>query len=141
MVVPNQGLIQPGTSQTIEISLGKVQKANLLQIYQLDGPDALEQQSKENKFLIQSILVDATVALSLQNDDEKLTEFWTNVKNNTTTSENIPDITLQKLNVKFIVDKNELLSTNTTTLDSSRMDSTGSATEGTGHNIQSGCLC
>lgn len=94
MVRPNQGLIQPGGSEVVQILLVEKDKAQLLQSYATIGESALEQ--CRDKFLVQSIAVDNTEQLS---NYEELTSFWTQM-----TSSKNPGIANKKLQVRHQVD-------------------------------------
>jgi MSP (Major sperm protein) domain len=99
LVRPNQGLIQPGSFEHVQILLVEKDKTSLLQSYQRLGQSALDQ--SKDKFLVQSIAIDSARSKTLQ-DYEKLTALWTSV---TSTGSNI-SVTNKKLSVKLTVDVN-----------------------------------
>lgn len=96
---PNQGVIQPGSFEHVQILLVEKDKTSLLQSYQRLGQSALDQ--SKDKFLVQSIAIDSVRAKSLE-DYEKLTALWTSV---TSAGSNVT-VTNKKLSVKLTVDAN-----------------------------------
>lgn len=97
LVRPNQGVIQPGSFEHVQILLVEKDKTSLLQSYQRLGQSALDQ--SKDKFLVQSITVDTVRAKNLQ-DYEKLTALWTSV---TSAGSNVT-VTNKKLSVKLTAD-------------------------------------
>lgn len=73
LVRPNQGLIAPGGSETVQILLVEKDKNQLLVSYQSLGAAALEH--CKDKFLVQSVAVTKEQAASLQEYDA-LTALW-----------------------------------------------------------------
>lgn len=102
LVRPNQGLIEPGQSLTVQIILVEKDKNQLLQSYHsLGGQAALDQHSKD-KFLVQSVaIVDKTKAASLKEYDN-LTTLWSSVASNSTASGTSP-VANKKLHVRHSV--------------------------------------
>jgi hypothetical protein len=88
-------LIAPGGSEVVQILLVEKDKTQLLQSYSTMGDAALEQ--CRDKFLVQSIAVDASSSEKLSQYEE-LTSFWT-----TMTSNKNPGIANKKLQVKHKV--------------------------------------
>ncbi|KAL7569846.1 hypothetical protein ACA910_008515 [Epithemia clementina (nom. ined.)] len=80
LVRPNQGLIQPGQTEQIQILLVEKDKISLWQSYERLGQSALD--SSKDKFLVQSCKVTPEEKLTA-NDYEKLSNFWTKVMSNT----------------------------------------------------------
>jgi hypothetical protein len=74
LVRPNQGLIQPGQAETVQIMLVDKDKHQLLESYQSLGMAALEH--CKDKFLVQSVAVPEQQAAHLQSYDS-LTALWT----------------------------------------------------------------
>jgi hypothetical protein len=80
LVRPNQGLIGPGGSETVQIILVEKDKASLLQSYQRLGQSALDH--SKDKFLVQSCTVPDSFTTSFQADQngyDSLSTLWTSV--------------------------------------------------------------
>jgi hypothetical protein len=80
LVRPNQGLIGPGGSETVQIILVEKDKASLLQSYQRLGQSALDH--SKDKFLVQSCTVPDSFTKSFeadQNGYDSLSTLWTGV--------------------------------------------------------------
>ena len=80
LVRPNQGLIQPGQTEQIQIVLVEKDKVTLWQSFERLGQSALD--SSKDKFLVQSCRVKPEENLT-PSDYEKLSNFWTKVMSNT----------------------------------------------------------
>eukprot|EP00527_Entomoneis_sp_CCMP2396_P009224 CAMPEP_0198138140 /NCGR_PEP_ID=MMETSP1443-20131203/1552_1 /TAXON_ID=186043 /ORGANISM="Entomoneis sp., Strain CCMP2396" /LENGTH=361 /DNA_ID=CAMNT_0043799787 /DNA_START=64 /DNA_END=1149 /DNA_ORIENTATION=- len=80
LVRPNQGLIQPGQSEEVQILMVEKDKVSLLQSFERLGQSALD--SSKDKFLVQSTRVGPSEGLKA-GDYEKLSNYWTKVMSNT----------------------------------------------------------
>jgi len=101
LVRPNQGLIAPGASETVQILLVDKDKASLLQSYQRLGQSALDH--CKDKFLVQSTpvtpqFVSEYAANTGEAGYEKLTALWTAV---TSTGSTAP-VANKKLHVRHV---------------------------------------
>jgi len=79
-VRPNQGLIPPGGSETIQIILVEKDKSSLLESYQRLGQSALDH--SKDKFLVQSCTVPASFSEQFQAGDagyDALSVLWSTV--------------------------------------------------------------
>ena len=77
---PNQGLIPPGGSETIQIILVEKDKSSLLESYQRLGQSALDH--SKDKFLVQSCTVPASFSEQFQAGDagyDALSVLWSTV--------------------------------------------------------------
>jgi hypothetical protein len=103
LVRPNQGLIEPGGAQTVQILLVEKEKNSLLQSYERLGQPTLDQ--SKDKFLVQSVaILDASKLASLKDYDE-LTSLWATVGNSPSTSTSA--VANKKLHVKHVVAGNK----------------------------------
>lgn len=99
LVRPNQGLIDPGQKQTVQILLVEKDKNSLLQSYQRLGQSALDH--SKDKFLVQSVAVlDATRATQLK-DYDQLTSLWASVGSSPSTETSA--VANKKLHVRHTV--------------------------------------
>jgi vesicle-associated membrane protein-associated protein A len=97
LVRPNQGIIDPGKAQTVQILLVEKDKNSLLQSYQRLGQSALDH--SKDKFLVQSVAVfDPARAVQLK-DYDQLTSLWATVGSTPSTSA----IANKKLHVRHVV--------------------------------------
>lgn len=98
LVRPNQGLIEPGGAQTVQILLVEKDKNTLLQSYERLGQSALDH--SKDKFLVQSVaILDATQLASLK-DYDQLTSLWATV--GSTPSPSTSAVANKKLHVKHV---------------------------------------
>lgn len=98
LVRPNQGLIEPGGAQTVQILLVEKDKNTLLQTYERLGQSALDH--SKDKFLVQSVaILDAGKLASLK-DYDQLTSLWATV--GSTPSPSTSAVANKKLHVKHI---------------------------------------
>merc|ERR1712071_110279 len=106
LVRPNQGIITPGSSETIALILVEKDKQGLLQSYDRLGQAALDH--SKDKFLVQSCAVHAdfsaqfTDKYSDSKSGKDLTDGLTSMWNHAVASSEIP-IYNKKLHVKHIV--------------------------------------
>jgi hypothetical protein len=103
LVRPNQGLIQPGMTESIQILLVEKDKTQLLTQYQNMGQAALDH--IKDKFLVQSVAVTVPEAEELHGNYDKLTELWN--KLSASAAPSASGVANQKLTVKHRVDENE----------------------------------
>jgi hypothetical protein len=97
LVRPNQGLIEPGGSEEVQIVLVEKDKASLMESYQRLGQSALDH--SKDKFLVQSVAVDQKRAVALK-DYDQLTTLWTQVSSQGSNAA----VANKKLHVKHTVD-------------------------------------
>jgi hypothetical protein len=100
LVRPNQGLIGPGGSETVQIILVEKDKASLLQSYQRLGQSALDH--SKDKFLVQSCTVPDSFTTSFQADQngyDSLSTLWTGV----TAPGSSSAVANKKLHVRHVV--------------------------------------
>lgn len=101
LVRPNQGLIESGGTQQVQILLVEKEKTSLLQSYQRLGQTALDH--SKDKFLVQSVTID-TSQVEQMKDYDNLTSMWATVGSGgggATTG----DVTNRKLHVRHVVEK------------------------------------
>lgn len=102
LVRPNQGLIAPGTSETISILLVEKDKQILLQNYDRLGQSGLD--NSKDKFLVQSCTVDNTFAAKKAGNEKELYEALTSMWNSVTSGGSSAALQNKKLHVRHIVD-------------------------------------
>jgi len=102
LVRPNQGLIAPGTSETISILLVEKDKQVLLQNYDRLGQSGLDH--SKDKFLVQSCTVDSTFAAKKAGNEKELYEALTSMWNSVTSGGSSAALQNKKLHVRHIVD-------------------------------------
>ena len=99
LVRPNQGLIDPGKEQKVQILLVEKDKNSLLQSYQRLGQSALDH--SKDKFLVQSVAVlDSKRATELK-DYDQLTSLWASV--GSSSSKETSAVANKKLHVRHTV--------------------------------------
>lgn len=97
---PNQGLIGPGGSETIQIILVEKDKSSLLQSFQRLGQSALDH--SKDKFLVQSCTVKSSFTSTFQTDQtgyDSLSILWTGV----TAPGSSTAVANKKLHVRHVV--------------------------------------
>jgi len=99
LVRPNQGLIEPGGEQKVQILLVEKDKNSLLQSYERLGQSALDH--SKDKFLVQSVAVLDAARASQLRDYDQLTALWASV--GSTPSPSVSAIANKKLHVKHVV--------------------------------------
>lgn len=102
LVRPNQGLIAPGTSETISILLVEKDKQVLLQNYDRLGQSGLDH--SKDKFLVQSCTVDDSFAAKKSGDQTQLYNALTSMWNSVTSGASDAALSNKKLHVRHIVD-------------------------------------
>jgi len=102
LVRPNQGLIAPGTSETISILLVEKDKQVLLQNYDRLGQSGLDH--SKDKFLVQSCTVDETFAAKKSGDQSELYDSLTSMWNSVTGGGSSAPLQNKKLHVRHVVD-------------------------------------
>jgi len=102
LVRPNQGLIAPGTSETISILLVEKDKQVLLQNYDRLGQSGLDH--SKDKFLVQSCTVDNTFAEKKSGNHTELYEALTSMWNSVTSGGTTAVLQNKKLHVRHVVD-------------------------------------
>lgn len=105
LVRPNQGLIAPGGSETVQIILVEKDKVALWQSYQRLGQSALDH--SKDKFLVQSCAAPASFVEKYNSGGgyDSLSELWANVSSSPMVVSN------KKLPVKHIVSSDEATTT------------------------------
>lgn len=101
LVRPNQGLIESGGTQQVQILLVEKDKTSLLQSYQRLGQTALDH--SKDKFLVQSVTIDHSQVEQMK-DYDNLTSMWASVGSGgggATTG----DVANRKLHVRHVVEK------------------------------------
>lgn len=102
LVRPNQGLIAPGTSETISILLVEKDKQVLLQSYQRLGQSGLDH--SKDKFLVQSRTVDNSFAAKKSGSQTELYDALTTMWNSVTSGGCNSALQNKKLHVRHIAD-------------------------------------
>jgi len=102
LVRPNQGLIAPGTSETISILLVEKDKQVLLQNYDRLGQSGLDH--SKDKFLVQSCTVDSSFAAKKTGSQAELYDALTSMWNSVTIGGSSADVQNKKLHVRHVVD-------------------------------------
>mmetsp|Transcript_2324 Transcript_2324/g.4989 ORF Transcript_2324/g.4989 Transcript_2324/m.4989 type:complete len:333 (+) Transcript_2324:146-1144(+) len=104
LVRPNQGLIAPGTSETISILLVEKDKQVLLQAFDRLGQSGLDH--SKDKFLVQSCTADSSLAAKKVGNQSELYDALTSMWNSNTAARGASSADLQhkKLHVRHIVD-------------------------------------
>ena len=102
LVRPNQGLIAPGTSETISILLVEKDKQVLLQNYERLGQSGLDH--SKDKFLVQSCIVDNSFAAKKSGSQQELYEALTSMWNSVTSGGSQAPLQNKKLHVRHVVD-------------------------------------
>lgn len=108
LVRPNQGVIGPGSSDSITIILVEKDKNLLLQSYESLGQSALDQ--SKDKFLVQTCEISADKASQISSTDrntDMLSSFWSETANN---------VKNKKLHVKHVVDASAIPPSSQSTL-------------------------
>mmetsp|Transcript_39121 Transcript_39121/g.44736 ORF Transcript_39121/g.44736 Transcript_39121/m.44736 type:complete len:332 (-) Transcript_39121:193-1188(-) len=113
LVRPNQGLIAPGTSETISILLVEKDKQVLLQSYERLGQSGLDH--SKDKFLVQSCTVDKAFAAKKSGSQVELYEALTAMWNSVISGGSSTPLLNKKLHVRHVVDSSPSLSTNSAT--------------------------
>ncbi len=98
---PNQGLIAPGTSETISILLVEKDKQVLLQSYERLGQSGLDH--SKDKFLVQSCTVDKSFAAKKAEDQTALYDALTSMWNSVTSGGSTAPLQNKKLHVRHVV--------------------------------------
>lgn len=101
LVRPNQGLIAPGTSETISILLVEKDKQILLQSYERLGQSGLDH--SKDKFLVQSCTVDKAFAAKKGGDQTELYDALTAMWNSVTSGGSTTPVHNKKLHVRHVV--------------------------------------
>jgi len=109
LVRPNQGLIAPGTSETISILLVEKDKQVLLQSYERLGQSGLDH--SKDKFLVQSCTVDKSFAAKKSGSQAELYEALTAMWNSVINGGSSAALQNKKLHVRHVVDSSLSLST------------------------------
>lgn len=109
LVRPNQGLIAPGTSETISILLVEKDKQGLLQQYDRLGQSGLD--NSKDKFLVQSVVADSELAAKKSGSQNELYEALTTHWNKMTSSGSSANLQNKKLHVRHIVDSSPAATT------------------------------
>ena len=99
---PNQGLIAPGTSETISILLVEKDKQVLLQNYDRLGQSGLDH--SKDKFLVQSCTVDNSFAAKKSGSQTELYDALTSMWNSVTSGGSSAHLQNKKLHVRHVVD-------------------------------------
>jgi len=102
LVRPNQGLIAPGTSETISILLVEKDKQVLLQNYDRLGQSGLDH--SKDKFLVQSCTVDSAFGEKKSGNQTELYEALTSMWNSVTSGGTTAPLQNKKLHVRHVVD-------------------------------------
>ena len=102
LVRPNQGLIAPGTSETISILLVEKDKQVLLQNYERLGQSGLDH--SKDKFLVQSCTVDSAFAAKKSGSQTELYDALTSMWNSVTSGSSSTTLLNKKLHVRHVVD-------------------------------------
>lgn len=102
LVRPNQGLIAPGTSETISILLVEKDKQVLLQSYERLGQSGLDH--SKDKFLVQSCTVDNSFAAKKSGSQTELYDALTSMWNSVASGGSSASLQNKKLHVRHIVD-------------------------------------
>mmetsp|Transcript_15293 Transcript_15293/g.35252 ORF Transcript_15293/g.35252 Transcript_15293/m.35252 type:complete len:325 (+) Transcript_15293:150-1124(+) len=102
LVRPNQGLIAPGTSETISILLVEKDKQVLLQSYERLGQSGLDH--SKDKFLVQSCTVDNSFAAKKSGSQSELYDSLTSLWNSIASGGSTAVLQNKKLHVRHIVD-------------------------------------
>ena len=101
LVRPNQGLVAPGSSETISILLVEKDKQVLLQSYERLGQSGLDH--SKDKFLVQSCTVDKTFAAKKEGDQTALYDALTSMWNSVTSGGSTTPLHNKKLHVRHVV--------------------------------------
>lgn len=102
LVRPNQGLIAPGTSESISILLVEKDKQVLLQNYDRLGQSGLDH--SKDKFLVQSCTVDSAFGAKKSGNQTELYEALTSMWNSVTSGGTTATLQNKKLHVRHVVD-------------------------------------
>eukprot|EP00536_Pseudo-nitzschia_multiseries_P006926 jgi/Psemu1/194171/e_gw1.154.76.1 len=102
LVRPNQGLIAPGTSETISILLVEKDKQVLLQSHERLGQSGLDH--SKDKFLVQSCTVDNSFAAKKSGSQTELYDALTSMWNSVASGGSSASLQNKKLHVRHIVD-------------------------------------
>lgn len=102
LVRPNQGLVEPGSFETISILLVEKDKQVLLQSYERLGQSGLDH--SKDKFLVQSCTVDNSFATKKSESQAELYDALTVMWNSATTAGSSAVLRNKKLHVRHIVD-------------------------------------
>lgn len=102
LVRPNQGLIAPGTAETISILLVEKDKQVLLQNYDRLGQSGLDH--SKDKFLVQSCTVDNSFAAKKSGSQTELYDALTSMWNSVTSGGSSTTLQNKKLHVRHIVE-------------------------------------
>ena len=125
LVRPNQGLVVPGTSETISILLVEKDKQVLLQSYERLGQSGLDH--SKDKFLVQSCTVDKSFAAKKSGNQTELynalTAMWNSVASGSSAT-----LQNKKLHVRHVVESSSSAAvssgTGPTTRDTPKLDTT-----------------
>lgn len=102
LVRPNQGLVVPGTSETISILLVEKDKQVLLQSYERLGQSGLDH--SKDKFLVQSCTVDKSFAAKKSGNQTELYNALTAMWNSVASGGSSAALQNKKLHVRHVVD-------------------------------------
>ena len=102
LVRPNQGLIAPGSSETISILLVEKDKQLLLSSYERLGQSGLDH--SKDKFLVQSCTVDKSFAAKKSGSQAELYDALTAHWNSVTSGGSSAALQNKKLHVRHIAD-------------------------------------
>jgi hypothetical protein len=118
LVRPNQGLIAPGGSETVQIILVEKDKVTLWQSYQRLGQSALDH--SKDKFLVQSCAVSSSFVSQFESSNgyDHLSAMWTTVMQPGSKTA----VSNKKLQVKHVVSEDSANNNNTATPSSSARD-------------------
>ena len=112
LVRPNQGLIAPGTSETISILLVEKDKQVLLQNYERLGQSGLDH--SKDKFLVQHCTVDNAFAAKKSGSQTELYDALTSMWNSVTSGGSSVNLQNKKLHVRHVVDSSPSATTTST---------------------------
>ncbi len=107
---PNQGLIAPGTSETISILLVEKDKQVLLQNYERLGQSGLDH--SKDKFLVQSCVADSVLAAKKSGSQTELYDALTAMWNSVTSGGSSTPLQNKKLHVRHVVDSSPAATSN-----------------------------
>jgi len=102
LVRPNQGLIAPGTHETISILLVEKDKQVLLQNYDRLGQSGLD--NSKDKFLVQSCTVDSSFAAKKSGTQTELYDALTSMWNSVSSGGSAAPLHNKKLHGRHVVD-------------------------------------
>jgi len=118
LVRPNQGLIAPGTSETVSILLVEKDKQVLLQSYERLGQSGLDH--SKDKFLVQSCTVDNSFAAKKSGNQAELYDALTSMWNSVASGGSSTPLQNKKLHVRHVVDSGSSTTATATTASTSK---------------------